>query len=79
MPTPRSVADSAALLLADAEAVNAATSRLRALARQLRDDPTTPPWFAAVADAHLTATTIAATDLVRAATHLQALSESATR
>ncbi|RFS83494.1 hypothetical protein D0T12_20850 [Actinomadura spongiicola] len=79
MSTRRSLADSAALLFADAEALHAATSRLRALARRLQDDPTTPPWFAAVADAHLTATTIAATDLARAATHLQALSESATR
>lgn len=79
MPTRRPVADAAALLLADAEAVERATARLRALARRLRNDPATPPWFAAAASAHITAATIAATDLSDAAARLRTLSESATR
>ncbi|QKG19875.1 hypothetical protein [Actinomadura verrucosospora] len=77
MPTRRSpVADAAALLLSDAEAVDRATARLRVLMRRLQDAPETPPWFAAIIDAHITAGTIAAADLARAASCLQALSES---
>jgi hypothetical protein len=79
VPDRRTVAESAALLLADSEAVGRATARLRVLMRELRDDPATPPWFAAVADAHVTAGTIAAADLARAASHLRALSASVPR
>ncbi|MFA1549841.1 hypothetical protein [Actinomadura chokoriensis] len=79
MPARRPVADSADLLLSDAEAVDRATARLRALARRLQDDPATPPWFAAVAGAHIKAATIAAADLSRAAADLRALSEAARR
>lgn len=79
MPARRSVADTAALLLTDAEAVADATTRLRALAQRLQDDPATPPWFAAAADAHITAATIAAADLTNAAISLRTLSESAVR
>ncbi|GAA1793618.1 hypothetical protein [Actinomadura chokoriensis] len=79
MPARRSVADTAALLLTDAEAVADAAARLHALAQRLQDDPATPPWFAAAANAHLTAATIAAADLTTAATTLRTLSESAAR
>jgi hypothetical protein len=71
----RSVADSAALLRSDADAVEQATERLRALAQRLRDDPTTPSWFAAAVEAHITASATAAADLSDAASHLRALSE----
>ncbi|MFG1855554.1 hypothetical protein ACGFJT_27250 [Actinomadura geliboluensis] len=76
MPARRSVADSAALLRSDAEAVEHATARLRALVQRLKDDPATPPWFTATAEAHITAATTAATDLAAAATHLNTLSQS---
>ncbi|MBO2458278.1 hypothetical protein [Actinomadura violacea] len=77
MPTRRRpVADAAALLLSDVEAVDRATARLRVLMRRLQDVQETPPWFAAVIDAHITAATIAAADLARAASCLRALSES---
>ncbi|GAA1847846.1 hypothetical protein [Actinomadura bangladeshensis] len=79
MPARRSVADTAALLLTDAEAVERATERLRALTRRLQDDPATPSWFAAAASAHITAAAVAAADLSQAATRLRALSESAAR
>lgn len=79
MPARRPVADAAALLAADADAVERATERLRALVRRLRDDPATPPWFAAAAEAHLAAGAIAAADLALAAAGLRALSESSRR
>jgi hypothetical protein len=79
LPARRSVADSAARLLADAEVVADATTRLRALLQRLQDDPATPPWFAAVADAHNPAAPIAAADLPSAAARLQALSEASSR
>ncbi|WP_207933659.1 hypothetical protein, partial [Actinomadura sp. GC306] len=75
MPPHRPVADTAAQLLSDAEAVERATTRLRTLMRQLRDDPAAPLWFTAAANAHITASTIAAADLSRAASRLQALSD----
>ena len=74
MPARRPVADHAALLASDAEAVAHAATRLRTLAQRLRDDPSTPPWFAATAEAHLKATTTAATALSTAATALTSLS-----
>ncbi|QKW33169.1 hypothetical protein HUT06_03215 [Actinomadura sp. NAK00032] len=74
MPVRRSVADSAALLRSDAEAVEHAAARLRALIDRLRDDPATPPWFISIAEAHITAASTAATDLATAAAHLNTLS-----
>ncbi|GAA4239958.1 hypothetical protein GCM10022254_62850 [Actinomadura meridiana] len=79
MPAHRSVADSATLLLSDVKAVENATARLRALARRLRDDPTTPPWFVETVEAHITASATAASDLSEAASHLLILSVSAPR
>jgi hypothetical protein len=79
LPARRSVAESAALLRADAEAVEHAAARLRALVERLKDDPATPPWFTAAAEAHIAAATTAATDLASAAAHLRSLSHSAER
>jgi hypothetical protein len=73
----RSVAESAALLSADAEAVEHAAARLRALLERMKDDPATPPWFTAAAEAHIAAAATAATDLASAAAHLRSLSEAA--
>ncbi|MFB4308152.1 hypothetical protein [Actinomadura sp. GTD37] len=79
MPARRPLAESAALLRDDAEAVDRAAARLHALVRRLQDDPAAPPWFAAAAEAHIKASVIAATELSRAAADLGALSEAAAR
>lgn len=78
MPARRPAADHAALLASDAEAVAHAAIRLCALLERLNDDPSTPPWFTPAAEAHLKATTTAASDLSEAATALQSLSQATT-
>ncbi|GAA3221749.1 hypothetical protein [Actinocorallia longicatena] len=70
MPTDPLTAH-AATLSADAAAVSGCARRLRALASAA--DAAFPAWFAEAVSAHLTACTIAAEDLSRAAEELAAL------